>query len=197
MMTAVYLQSLTECLNGSGLCLLRISPFRQALGSLQGLLTSFSWLHDPSLFKSVLACPSVSNVFITSSIHYSLTLRPCNRAKPRGTKLWQYTGEFRESRGRTMSINWAPTHMPAVASFWVWNREENMLEINQSPSLLWPVLFFFFFSYGEAEAVGDTSLTSAGWGGSLEAQAAFLCCCPQKTSDFALMAFSWLDKAHP
>ena len=145
MMTAVYLQSLTECLNGSGLCLLRISPFRQALGSFRGLLTSFSWLHDPSLFKSVLACSSVSNVFITSSIHYSLTLRPCNRAKPLGTKLWQYTGEFRESRGRTMSINWAPTHMPAVASFWVWNREENMLEINQSPSLLWPVLFFFFF----------------------------------------------------
>ena len=64
-----------------------------------------------------------------------------------------------------------------------------MLEINQSPSLLWPVLFFFF-SYGEAEAVGDTSLTSAGCGGSLEAQAAFLCCCPQKTSDFALMAFN-------
>ena len=63
-----------------------------------------------------------------------------------------------------------------------------MLEINQSPSLLWPVLLFF--SYGEAEAVGDTNLTSAGWGGSLEAQAAFLCCCPQKTSDFALMAFN-------
>ena len=86
-MTAVSLQSLTECLNGSGLCPLRISPFRQALGSLQGLLMSFSWLRDPSLFKSVLACSSVSNVFITSSVHYSLTLRPCNQAKPLGTKL--------------------------------------------------------------------------------------------------------------
>ena len=98
-----------------------------------------------------------------------------------------------------MNINWAPAHMPAVGSFWVWNREENMLEINQSPSFLWPFFcfFFFFFLVWWRWGCGDTSLTSVGYGGSLEAQAAFLCCCPQKTSDFALKAFNWLDKAHP